>query len=301
MVVELLQAVGLRTDVAARERIVLVSAHRNDRLLLGLDGAAAGRLTEWTDPVNRTANRHVVPPVATDDRRGTASSVARPTAITWKVMACEMNANVRARLALARVATFVGFLALLHFIEPEFNSGHLISEYQLSSHGWTMSLAFCSFGVGAILLAQIITPHLSTRSRRLGLRGLWLIGVALFTAGLFPPILTRPVFAYVHGVSGLMVILASPVTFLLVRTSLAHEPGWSETSRYLRRATALAWVGMLSFLGFTIVFAGRAAGDAPIGLHPAISISNRLMITAYCVWFATAAWGSRASSVRGWP
>jgi Protein of unknown function (DUF998) len=198
---------------------------------------------------------------------------------------------VRARLSLGLVATFVGLLGILHFLEPAYNTGHLISEYQLSNHGWMMSLAFCSFGLGATLLAQLVAPHLSTRSGRLGLRGLWLIGVALFVAGLFPPIPTRPVVAYVHGVSGLVVILAAPIVFLLVSRNLEHEPAWSGTSRHLRWATALAWAGMLTFLGVTVVLAGRAAVDPPMGLHPAISISNRSMITAYCLWFAVAAWG----------
>jgi Protein of unknown function (DUF998) len=198
---------------------------------------------------------------------------------------------VRARLSLGLVATFLGLLALLHCLEPEFNSGHLISEYQLGSHGWLMSLAFCSFGIGAMILAQVIPPHPSTRSGRPGARGLWLIGVALVAAGLFPPIPARPGIAYVHGVSGLVVILASPIVFLLASRSLAHEPAWSGTSRYLRWATALAWLGVLSFLGSTVVFAGRAAGDPAMGLDPVISITNRLMIATYCLWFAVAAWG----------
>jgi Protein of unknown function (DUF998) len=155
---------------------------------------------------------------------------------------------VRARLSLGLVATFLGLLAILHFCEPKLNSGHLISEYQLSSHGWMMSLAFCSLGIGAMLLAQVIPRHLSTRSGRLGRRGLWLIGSALFAAGLFPPIRTRPIVAYVHGVSGLVVILVAPIVFLLVSRSLTHEPPWLGTSRHLRWATPLAWVGMLSFL-----------------------------------------------------
>jgi hypothetical protein len=154
-----------------------------------------------------------------------------------------------------------------------------------------MSLAFCSFGIGVMLLAQVIPRHRSTRSGRLGRRGLWLIGAALVAAGLFPPIRTRPVVAYVHGVSGLVVIFAAPIVFLLASRSLAHEPAWLGTSRHLWWATALAWVGLLSFMGFTAVFAGRAMADATTVLHPAIGISNRLMITTYCLWFAVAAWG----------
>jgi hypothetical protein len=199
--------------------------------------------------------------------------------------------RVRARLSFGLVATFIGFLAVLHFLEPEFNSGHLISEYQLGRHGWMMSLAFCSFGIGAMLLAQVIPPHPSTRSERLSAWGLWLIGWALFAGGLCPPIATRPIVAYVHGVSGLVVIVGSPVVFLLASWSLARAPAWSGTSRYLRWATALAWAGFLLFLASTAAFAGRAAGDSALGLHPAMSISNRLMIATYSVWFAVAAWG----------
>jgi Protein of unknown function (DUF998) len=189
------------------------------------------------------------------------------------------------------VATFLSLLTVLHVLEPEFNAGHLISEYQLGRHGWMMSLAFCSLGIGAMLLAQVIRPHLSTRSGGLSPWGLWLIGVALFAAGLCPPIAARPVVAYVRGLSGLVVILGSPIVFWLASGSLARTPAWSGTCRHLRWATALAWVGFLAFLGSTAVFGGRGAGDSTLGLHPAISISNRLMIATYCLWFAVAAWG----------
>jgi len=81
---------------------------------------------------------------------------------------------VRERLSVVLIAAFVGLLAILHLVEPQMNSGHLINEYQLTRHGWTMSLAFCSFGIGAMLVAS------TWRSRGLGL-----IGLALFTAGPF--------------------------------------------------------------------------------------------------------------------
>jgi hypothetical protein len=218
-------------------------------------------------------------------RKKSATALHRAERIRWR------SPLARSRLSFGLVATFMGLLAVLHFLEPEFNSGHLISEYQLGRHGWMMSLAFCSFGVGAMLLAQVIPPHLSTRGERLSAWGLWLIGGALFAAGLCPPIATRPIVAYVHGVSGLVVILGCPVVFLLASWSLVRAPAWQGTSRFLRWATALAWAGFLSFLASTAVFAGRAAGDQALGLHPAISISNRLMITTYSVWFAVAAWG----------
>jgi hypothetical protein len=42
---------------------------------------------------------------------------------------------VLARLSFGLVATFLALLALLHVLEPELNSGHLISKYQLSRRG----------------------------------------------------------------------------------------------------------------------------------------------------------------------
>jgi Protein of unknown function (DUF998) len=249
---------GLRVQVAGGLLVALVS--RIDEQAEAAKGGVDEPLLGWSvgpigasaSPVTLTRNAY-----GPADRRG-VFMIAE--AMPWK------SPLVRARLSLGLVATFLGLLAILHFLEPEFNSGHLISEYQLGRHGWMMSLAFCTLGIGAMLLAEVIPPNVSTRSGRLGPRGLWLIGVALFTAGLFPPTPTRPIVAYVHGVSGLVVILASPIVFLLASRRLAPEPAWSGTSRYLRWATALAWVGLLSFLGSTVVSAGRAAGDPTMDL-----------------------------------
>jgi hypothetical protein len=188
---------------------------------------------------------------------------------------------IRACLSVAPVATFVGLLTILHVLEPQMNSGHLISEYQLTRHGWMMSLAFCSFGVSAMLVAY------TWRSRGLGL-----IGLARFTAGMFPPIQNKPVVAWVHGVSGVVTIFGAPIVFVLVGRRCAD--------RFLRGATALAWAGLLAF-ALTLVFAGRAVAESTTRLHPAISISNRLMVATYCLWFAIAAWRGLRDNRDGTP
>ncbi len=56
----------------------------------------------------------------------------------------------------------------------------------------------------------------------------------VLTAGLFPPIPTRPVVTYVHGVSGLVVIIVSPIVFLLANWSLVRESAWLGISRHLQ-------------------------------------------------------------------
>ena len=143
-----------------------------------------------------------------------------------------------------------------------------------------MSLAFCTFGIGAMILAQVIARRLSTRSGPLGPRGLWLIRVALFAAGLFPPIPTRSVVAYVHGLSGLVVILASPIVFMNwhSRGILASCGG-----RSLWRGSAWSRSGAPRL---------SSPADPTMGLDPAIGTSNRLMITTYCLWFAVAERGA---------
>jgi Protein of unknown function (DUF998) len=186
---------------------------------------------------------------------------------------------IRARLSIVLVAAFVGLLAMLHVLEPQTNSGHLISEYQLTRHGWMMSLAFCSFGTGAVLVAW------TWRSR-----GLALIGLALFTAGLFPPSPTNTIVAWVHGVSGVMTIFGAPPAFVLASKGFAD--------RSLRWATALAWVGLLAF-AIALVVAGDASAGRVGALHPAISISNRAMVATYCLWFLVAARGPSTTRTSG--
>src|SRR5439155_24138041 len=57
VVVELLDAVRLRADVAARERVLFVSANRDDRWAVDVDGETAGGLAEWTDTGNGAHGR----------------------------------------------------------------------------------------------------------------------------------------------------------------------------------------------------------------------------------------------------
>src|SRR5262245_52233571 len=46
--------------------------------------------------------------------------------------------RIAARLSFGLSVAFLALLAVLHVLEPEFNSGHLISEYQLGKYGCLM-------------------------------------------------------------------------------------------------------------------------------------------------------------------
>src|SRR5262249_21635231 len=122
----------------------------------------------------------------------------------------QIYAFTAARLSLGLCVVFLALLATLHVLEPEFNSGHLISEYQLGDYGFLMSLAFCLLGVSALLLAVSLWPRLHTRGGRIGSCWLLIIGAAFFVAGVFPPVQTPLIIGYLHGISGLVAIFGSP-------------------------------------------------------------------------------------------
>ena len=70
----------------------------------------------------------------------------------WEMMSDGLFQRTAARLSLGLTVAFLTLLAALHVLEPEFNSGHLFSEYQLDDHGYLMSLAFCLLGASLFLL-----------------------------------------------------------------------------------------------------------------------------------------------------
>ena len=197
--------------------------------------------------------------------------------------------RMAAHLSLGLSVAFLALLTMLHVLEPEFNSGHLISEYQLGDYGFLMSLAFCVLGASALLLALSFGPRLRTRVGRVGWWGLLVVGTAFFIGGVFPPVQTPVIIGYLHGTSGLVAIFGSPVAFTLIDRGLAGSERQSLLSYRLRWVTLLAWGGLWLFLASLIVVSLTGRMDKP--LPPWVSLANRFMVVTYCIWFMAAAWG----------
>jgi len=193
--------------------------------------------------------------------------------------------RIAARLSLGLSVAFFALLAVLHVLEPEFNSGHLISEYQLGDYGFMMSLAFCLLGASALLVALSLGPCLHTRGGRIGWWGLLVIGAAFFISGIFPPVQT-PVIGYLHGISALVVILGSPIAFTFIDRSLARSEPQLLLPNRLRWATLLAWGGLGLFLASLIVIS--LTGQMKRPLAPWVSLANRFLIVTYGIWFVAA-------------
>jgi hypothetical protein len=207
--------------------------------------------------------------------------------------------RIAARSSLGLSVVFLALLTMLHVLEPEFNWGHLISEYQLGDYGFLMSLAFCLLGASALLLALSLRPRLRTRGRRAGWWGLLIIGAAFFIAGVFPPVQTPVIVGYLHGICGLVAIFGSPITFTLIDRSFAGSKPQFCWSRRVRWATLGAWGGLWFFLASVTVtgFAGQL--DTPL---PAwVSVANRFLIVTYCIWFMAAARRATWSGARAAP
>jgi Protein of unknown function (DUF998) len=198
-----------------------------------------------------------------------------------------------ARLSLGLSVAFLVLLTVLHVLEPEFNSGHLISEYQLGDYGLLMSLAFCLLGASALLLALSLGPRLHTRGGRVGQWGLLVIGAAFFIAGVFPPVQTPVIIGYLHGVSGFLAIFGSPIAFTLIGSSLARSEPQLLLSHRLRWATLAAWGGLGLFLASVTVI--RLTGQMDTPVPPWVSLANRFLIVTYCIWFIAAAWSAKCT------
>jgi hypothetical protein len=112
--------------------------------------------------------------------------------------------------------------------------------------------------------------------------------MAFFVAGVFPPVQTKVVIGYLHGVSGLVAIFSSPIAFTLIGRNLANSEGRFALSRRLRWATLATWAGLWSFLASLTVASLTDQMDTP--LSPWVSLANRFLVVTYCIWFMAAAW-----------
>jgi hypothetical protein len=204
-----------------------------------------------------------------------------------------MDSRFWARFASTAVMLFIMLLIILHFLEPEFTpSKHLISEYELGRYGWMMSLAF--FSLGASILAMLLSTWSSATSRR-GQIGRWwflAISVAFFGGGIFYPY-NPPTFAsYIHGICGIIVIMTFPIAATVYSSSLAARQESATSRRTLSLAIWLVWVGLLSFVGSTVILGILSYPVSRTEATLLIGWQNRFMILTYGLWLIFTTWPS---------
>jgi uncharacterized protein DUF998 len=219
---------------------------------------------------------------------------------TFSLPSAPTRSNLLARAAIALSVTFLALLALLHFLEPEFDpSWRMISEYELGRSGWLMTIAFFAWGGSVLTLTTAVSPSLNTTGGTVGHWWMLLIGVALFAAGIFEPYpITNPsptVTSTLHNLSGVIVIMTFPIAASLVARSLAHHPNWKSASRPLLWVTLLAWFGMVVFFASIPVSNIINPGAGRVGPQVFVGWPNRFLVLAYQLWLIFV--GQKAASI----
>lgn len=194
-----------------------------------------------------------------------------------------------ARSAVVLAATFLTILFLLHFLEPEFDpSWRMISEYELGRFGWLMTLAFFCWGGSVLALLTALWPSLRTVAGLIGRGWLFLIGMALFGAGVFVTNAitdtTLSTANNLHTLCGAFVILTFPMVATLVAGSLARNKEWVAARRRLLWVTVLVWLSMLVFFGSIIISRVINPSAGRVGPEVFLGWPNRFMVVIYHLW-----------------
>jgi Protein of unknown function (DUF998) len=195
-----------------------------------------------------------------------------------------------ARAAVAAGATFAGLLALLHVLRPDLDpSWRYISEYAIGRFGYLMIFAFLSLSAGYVSLFLAIRSQVRSMWGQVGLAVLLLSAGGLAIAGMFvtdpvsTPATERSMAGRLHEVGALLDL--TPIAAPLISWSLVrHNPNWSAAKRALRSTAWLPLLGLIIFMGATVIFGqGEPGPGAPVGWP------NRLLVFTYCIWLTTVA------------
>ena len=199
------------------------------------------------------------------------------------------NSRVFGRIAAGLSVAFLGFLLLLHILEPEFDpSWRMISEYELGRYGWLMSLAFICWSGSVLALIVALRPSLQTIAGKVGFWWFLVIAVAQFGGGVFiTDAITdtiKSTTGNLHTLCGVIVILTFPIAATLVAGSLARNREWKDARRGMRWLTLLVWLSLIAYFGSIIVsnLANPTAGR--VGPHVLQGWPNRAMVIVYSIW-----------------
>jgi NAD/NADP transhydrogenase beta subunit len=200
-----------------------------------------------------------------------------------------------AYLSIALASTFLAILVVLHFLKRELDpSWRMISEYEIGRYGWLMRLAFFCWGASVLALTVAIQSSLQRTSGAVGHWWFVVIAMAMFGAGIFKTNAitdrTPSLVNTLHTLCGVIVILTFPVAATITAYSLLLNPAWSASQGSLIPATALTWVGVVTFFGSIIgarvknPLAGEAGGPRVYQGWP-----NRFMVATYALWIVAVA------------
>ena len=188
---------------------------------------------------------------------------------------------------------FLFLLAILHFIEPEFDpTWRLISEYEIGTFGWLMRLAFFCWGGGFLSLTISLWSILETRGGKIAKWWLLIISIALFGAGVFAtqPItdISRGTIDRLHATCGALMIFTFPIVSTLIAFNLSKYLAIGSAKQKLFWTTFLVWLGIIAFFSALTIYAPQVKGRG-YSADVWIGLPNRFMVLAYTIWLIVVA------------
>lgn len=227
------------------------------------------------------------------DQRGQGSAVAAEnTAADKQVTALSQTA---ARASFAAAGVFVALLAALHVLKPELDpSWRMVSEYEIGSYGWVMTLAFLALALSGATLFLAVRSQIQTTGGRVGLAFLLATAVGQAIAGIFTadPITASPDALTTHGnlhaLGAMIGIPGFPIAATLISRSLSRNEAWSPARRTLLWMVSLNWISLLVFAICIAIMLPQSGGK--LGPDVLIGWPNRFIVLANSAWLMSAAW-----------
>lgn len=224
--------------------------------------------------------------------------ISTNSASTRKQLTIETSGQVSQAAAqwsfgMAVISIFLIFI--LHFLKPELEpSWHMVSEYAIGNYGWVMRLAFFCWAISCLGLYAALRSQVITRSGRIGLVLLLIVGLSLVMAGMF--VMDSPnagkeeltTHGNLHALAGMIGIPGQAIAALLISLSLARNPAWASANRAILFSAILTLVSLIIMFGSVFYFLGETQGK--FGPDTLIGWPNRLLVIAYCGWLMTVAW-----------
>jgi len=104
---------------------------------------------------------------------------------TYTTIEAPPAARAAAWVSFTMAALFLGLIAVLHLLEPQFDpSWRMISEYEIGRHGWVMQAAFLAQAISCIALLVTVLPQLRTKGGRIGFAFFFAAALGLSIAAL---------------------------------------------------------------------------------------------------------------------
>jgi hypothetical protein len=197
------------------------------------------------------------------------------------------SVSVPARISFWSAGAFLLVLFILHFIKSETDpSWNFISEYQVGSMGWLMSVAFFLLSTSCLFLMIALWEYLKSIGGIIGLFLLLLSATGMMIAAFNPtdPINTPLDKVTSQGELHQMGAMLDQIPFAAILISILlirKHAFWKANKNSLIAITLLVLSGLILFIVSLAIY---MPADRVFGPHVPVGWQNRFMIVTQGMW-----------------